>query len=114
LAGKDSGLTVRQAFKPGALTLGLCALILYLAANAVTGRQGLLSYMHLQQAERDLIAQQSDLADQSAVLKRRVKALSESSIDTDTLEEVARKQIGAASANEEVFELAQNTNANAP
>jgi cell division protein FtsB len=104
---------VRKSFQPGALSLGLCALILYLAANAVTGRQGLISYMHLQQQERDLAAEQTDLADQALVLKRRIKALSEASLDRDVLEEVARRQIGAASANEEVFELAQNTNAKA-
>jgi cell division protein FtsB len=109
-----SGLDVENKFQPGALSLGLCALILYLAGNAVTGRQGLISYMHLQQQERDLIAEQADLLDQSATLKRRIKALNEASLDVDVLEEVARRQIGAASANETVFELAQNTNAIAP
>jgi cell division protein FtsB len=105
---------VRTNFQPGALSLGLCALILYLAGNAVTGRQGLISYMHLQQRERDLTAEQADLADQTAVLKRRIKALNEASLDPDVLEEVAHRQIGAAAANEMVFELAQNTNAKAP
>jgi cell division protein FtsB len=105
---------VQNNFQPGALSLGLCALILYLAGNAVTGRQGLISYMHLQQRERDLIAEQADLTDQAAALKVRIKALNEASLDMDVLEEVARQQIGAASANETVFELAQNSNANAP
>ena len=105
---------MRNNFQPGALSLGLCALILYLAGNAVTGRQGLISYMHLQQRERDLLAEQTDLADQAAGLKARIKALSEASLDSDLLEEVARRQIGAANANETVFELAQNTNANTP
>jgi cell division protein FtsB len=105
---------VQKTFQPGALSLGLCALILYLAGNAVTGRQGLISYMHLQQREHDLTAEQADLADQTAALRRRIKALSEASLDPDVLEEVAHSQIGAAAANEMVFELAQNTNAKAP
>lgn len=102
---------MKDGFQPGALSLGLCALILYLAGNAVTGRQGLISYMHLQQQERDLAAERADLVDQASELKRRVRALSEASLDSDVLEEVARRQLGAAGANETVFELAQNTNA---
>ena len=100
--------------RPGALSLGLCALILYLAGNAVTGRQGLISYMRLQQQERDLVAEQTNLVTQAAALKARIRALDEDHLDLDLLEEEARRQIGAAAHNEIVFDLAQNGNAATP
>lgn len=94
--------------KPGAISLGLSALILYLALNAVTGRQGLISYVKLQAQERELLAQNADLTDQSAALKARIRALADSTLDIDALEETARREIGAARQDELVFDIAQS------
>jgi cell division protein FtsB len=105
---------VMKSSRPGALSLGLCAVILYLAANAVTGRQGLISYIHLQQQERDLVAEQADLTEQSGALKARIHALADNSLDLDLLEDEARRQIGAAAPDEIVFDVAQNGNASTP
>lgn len=99
---------MRRSSRPGALSLGLCALILYLALNAVTGRQGLISFVQLQQSERDLIAQRTELAQDAAGLRARIHELADASLDSDTLEEVAHRQIGAARNDEMVFELAQS------
>jgi cell division protein FtsB len=94
--------------KPGALSLGLSTLILYLALNAVTGRQGLIEYVKLQAQERELLAERADLAEQSAALKARIHALADSSLDVDALEEIARREIGAARHDELVFDIAQS------
>jgi cell division protein FtsB len=76
--------------------------------NAVTGRQGLISFVQLQQSERDLIAQRTELAHDAAVLRGRIRELADASLDTDALEEAAHRQIGAARNDEMVFELAQS------
>jgi cell division protein FtsB len=94
--------------RPGAVSLGLSIVILYLALNAVTGRQGLISYVKLQSRERDLIAERDDLADQASALRAKIHALAETSLDKDALEEVARRELGAARRDEMIFNLAQN------
>jgi cell division protein FtsB len=83
-------------------------LILYLALNAVTGRQGLISFVQLQQSERELIAQRAELAQDAAALRARIRELAEASLDPDALEELAHRQIGAVRGDEMVFELAQS------
>jgi cell division protein FtsB len=83
-------------------------LILYLAGNAVTGRQGLVSYMRLQQRERALRAEQGELAADAARLRARIHALADSSLDLDALEDEASRQIGAAPQDAVVIDLAQN------
>jgi len=99
--------------RPGALSFGLSALIVYLALNAVSGRQGLISYVHIQQREHALLAERDELAAESADLRTRIRALADSTLDLDALEEQARRQIGAAAPGEIVFDLAQNTTQNA-
>jgi cell division protein FtsB len=90
-----------------ALSLGLSALILYLAAHAVTGRQGLISYMHLQEREHALTAERAALASQRAALEARIERLGSDHLDLDALEEQARRQFDAAHPDEVIFDLAQ-------
>ena len=97
-----------------ALSLGLSATILYLAANAVTGHQGLISYMGLQEREHALLAEQKDLAAEKADLEARIARLSSDHLDLDALEEQARKQFDAAHPDEVIFDLAQSEPAKTP
>jgi len=97
-----------------ALSLGLSAVILYLAANAVTGHQGLISYMQLQEKEHDLKAEQHDLAAQRAQLEARIQRLGSDHLDLDALEEQARAQFDAADPDEIIFDLAQAEPAKTP
>jgi cell division protein FtsB len=92
----------------------LSALIAYLALNAVTGRQGLISYVHIQQREHALLAERDELAADSADLRVKIRALADATLDLDALEEEARRQIGAAAPGEIVFDLAQNATAGTP
>ncbi|MGE3302568.1 MAG: septum formation initiator family protein [Hyphomonadaceae bacterium] len=102
------------SFKPGPLSFGLSALILYLAANAVTGRAGLLSALSLQEREQALLSEAAAIAHDREELRARIRALSEKTLDLDVLEETARRQLGAAAPGEIVFDLAQNGNAPTP
>jgi cell division protein FtsB len=89
------------------LSVGLSAVILYLAAHAVTGQQGLISYMTLQERHEMLVAEQDELARERADLDVRLKAMGSGRIDKDALEELARQQFAAAHPDEIVFELEQ-------
>lgn len=89
------------------IRLGLSALILYLAAHGLTGRQGLISYIGLQEREQALEAEHAqlearidDLADRAARLRTGSAAF-----DRDYLEERARTILDAAHADEVLIEL---------
>jgi cell division protein FtsB len=103
-----------QSPKSVALSFGLSAVIVYLAASAVTGRQGLVSYMHLQEREQALLTERAALAKERIALEGRIQALASGSLDLDALEEQARHQFGAAHPDEIVFDLAQGPSAKTP
>ena len=96
--------------------LALGAVILYLGAHGLTGRQGLVSYMALQERERALEAEQAGLSASIAALGERAARLRTDSpgFDLDYLEERARVSLNAARADEVVFDLASAQNAGQP
>ncbi len=57
------------------LSVGLGAAILYLGAQAVTGRQGLVAYVDLQAQERTLEQRLANLAGEEAHLQARAARL---------------------------------------
>jgi len=87
--------------------LGLSALILYLAAHGLTGRQGLISYMGLQEREQALEAEQAQLDATIKDLSARAERLrtDSASFDRDYLEERARSILDAAYADEVLIDL---------
>jgi cell division protein FtsB len=87
--------------------LGLSALILYLAAHGLTGRQGLISYIGLQEREQALLTEQAELEETIDGLSARAARLRTGSaaFDRDYLEERARTILGAAHADEVVIDL---------
>ena len=89
------------------IRLGLSALIVYLAAHGLTGRQGLVSYLGLQEHERALETEQTELQATIETLSDRAARLrtGSSDFDRDYLEERARTILGAARANEVVIDL---------
>ena len=101
------GVTVR---------LALSAVILYLAAHGVTGRQGLVSYMSLQEQERALETEQAALDTQIAALSERAARLRTGSkdFDRDYLEERARDLLNATRTDEVVIDLAALETAGQP
>lgn len=90
-----------------ALRLALGAVILYLGAHGVTGRQGLVSYMALQEKEAALKAEQGELAERIAALRARAARLRTDSpgFDRDYLEERARELLDATYAGETIYDL---------
>lgn len=99
-----------------AARVALGALILYLAGHAVTGRQGLVSYVALQERERALDAEAARLDADIARLSDRARRLRTGSpdFDRDYLEERARDLLNAARADEVVIELADLGGATQP
>ena len=92
----------------GAVTnLALAAVILYLGAHGVTGRQGLVSYMALQEKEAALQEEREALEARVADLKSRAERLRTESpaFDRDYLEERARDLLDAMHADEQAFDL---------
>lgn len=89
------------------IRLGLSAVILYLAAHGMTGRQGLVSYLGLQEQEHALETELAELDATIETLSDRAARLRAGSreFDRDYLEERARTILGAARADEVVIDL---------
>ena len=89
-----------------ALSIGLGAAILYLGAHAVTGRQGLVAYVGLQEQERALEGHLAALETEQANLEARAARLRPGrSFDMDYLDERARITLAAGDSEEIVFAL---------
>lgn len=93
-----------------AANIGLGAALIYLAANAVTGDQGLAAYMTLQAQERALTAEQTQLAAEQAALEARAARLRADSLDLDYLDERARVLLAAHEPDEVVFRIPPTAN----
>jgi cell division protein FtsB len=89
-----------------ALSLWLGAIIIYLVAHALTGRQGLFAFVELQGRERALEQRLGSLETEHATLQARIARLSPNSLDLDYLDERARITLGAGRSDEFVFALA--------
>ena len=88
------------------LSIGLGAAILYLGAQAVTGRQGLVAYVDLQAPERTLEQRVATLTDEEAQLRARAARLQPGEhFDRDYLDERARITLAAGDSEEIVFDL---------
>ncbi len=88
------------------LSIGLGAAILYLGAQAVTGRQGLVAYVDLQAQERVLDQRVADLTEEEARLNARAARLQPGeTFDRDYLDERARITLAAGDSEEIVFDL---------
>jgi len=88
-----------------ALSIVLGATILYLAGNAVSGQQGLVAYVDLQQQERELTAQAVALETERQTLEARAARLRPETLDLDYLDERARITLAAGDPDEIVFAL---------
>ncbi|MEZ5956005.1 MAG: septum formation initiator family protein [Hyphomonadaceae bacterium] len=89
-----------------ALSIGLGAAILYLGAQAVTGRQGLVAYVDLQAQERVLEQRVAELTAEEQQLRSRMARLQPGeTFDRDYLDERARITLAAGDSEEIVFDL---------
>lgn len=84
-------------------SLGLGAVIIYLAANTVLGEDGLVSYVGLQARERALESELASLMAQRDRLEDRAARLRPGTLDRDYLEERARVLLGARRPGEMVL-----------
>lgn len=88
-----------------ALSIVLGGAICYLAAHAVTGRQGLLAYVDLQAEERALEQRVATLEGERDALEARAARLRPATLDLDYLDERARLTLAAGDSDEIVFAL---------
>jgi cell division protein FtsB len=91
--------------KSWALRLGLCAAVLYLAGQAMGGRQGLFSLMALKERERAVSQTLATLRAENAALEARVLALSSSVPDRAALAEQTRWALGVGLAEGQLAAL---------
>jgi len=84
-------------------SVGLAAVVAYLGAHAVTGRQGVASMMDLADREARLTHELADLQARRAALADEVARLNDKSLDLDLVEERARRLIDAAGPDEIVL-----------
>jgi cell division protein FtsB len=91
--------------KTSALSLWLGVVIIYLIAQALTGRQGLIAFVELQARERALQTQLADLGRERASLEARASRLHEATFDADYLHEQARRSLAANSGDDLLFAL---------
>jgi cell division protein FtsB len=91
--------------RTNALSLWLGVVIIYLIAQALTGRQGLFAFVELQARERALQTQLAELGRERASLEARARRLRGATFDADYLDERARLSLGANPADELVFTL---------
>jgi len=80
--------------------LGLIALYAYLAFHAFSGSQGVLSWMSYSDEADSLRVKLEASEARHAALKAEVEALSNESLDLDTLEVYARRDLFVSGANE--------------
>jgi cell division protein FtsB len=77
--------------------------ILYFAANAVAGDQGLASWAELQRRERALHEQLDAATQEKVSLDERAAKLKGSDLDMDLVDERARELLGYARADEVIL-----------
>jgi cell division protein FtsB len=81
----------------------LAATIVYLGANILGGRDGLINFVRLQQDERLLLQERAELQARAAQLRDRVRRLEPGSLDLDYLEERAHALLAARRQGEQVL-----------
>lgn len=89
---RNSGLWIIGAF-----------LIVYFAFHAINGDRGLLKYLYLQQEIADARQVAQKYSQQKSKLEKKVRHLSNSSLDLDLLEERARIVLNMADSDEFVI-----------
>ena len=88
-----------------ALSIALGAAILYLGAHALTGRQGLVAFVELQEQERALEQRVAALEIERIGLEARAARLRPATLDLDYLDERARITLAAGDSEEIVFAI---------
>jgi len=102
---RDSGM-MKTLPRVSLTSLSLSAAIVYLAAHAVTGEQGVAGVFRLTEKERALSAELARLESQYLALSATVAGLSDKTLDRDLLEERARLVLGAAYPDEVFLTMA--------
>jgi len=86
--------------KRRAPAFGLLALYAYLAFHAFSGSQGVLSWISYADQAEDLRAKLAVIEARHQALQSQVDALSSDSLDLDSLDIAARKDLFVSDANE--------------
>lgn len=86
-----------------AVSVLLAATIVYLGANTLGGRDGLIGFVALQQQERQLQQERAALQARAGVLRDRVERLRPETLDLDYLEERAHLLLAARRGGEQVL-----------
>lgn len=86
-----------------AVSVLLAATIVYLGANTLGGRDGLIAFVQLQQKERLLQQERKNLLKEADVLRDHVRRLQADQLDLDYVEERAHVLLAARRSGEQVL-----------
>lgn len=75
----------------------------YFLYHVLSGDRGLISYIRLSRELNEKKEILSHLQEEKYVLEKKVKLMESDNIDSDTLDELARKNLGLMSKDEEVW-----------
>lgn len=78
-------------------------LALYTGWTIIFGKNGLRTFSFLAEKKKSLLEQQSTLEASKAALEKKVKRMRSSSLDTDSVDENARKNLGYAQEDEKIY-----------
>ncbi len=77
--------------------------LFYLCFHAVSGERGLFAWFSENRKLETLKAELAEVAARRQALDRKVKGLSDNSLDLDLLDEQARRELGMAGKGETVY-----------
>ncbi len=80
-------------------------LLTYFAFHALYGERGVIAYFKLNQKIDKSLAELESARFERVSLEHRVNLLRSQSLDTDALDELARKTLGVSNPHEQVFSV---------
>lgn len=78
-------------------------MLAYFVYHILSGERGLLSYMHLSSELKEKQQILQSLISERELLEKKVELMGNGNIDADTLDELARENLGLIGEGEEVW-----------
>jgi cell division protein FtsB len=78
-------------------------LSVYLAWHLIYSRNGTISLFKLSRDKEKLVAENKDLENQKALLEKKVSRMKSKSLDLDTLDEQARRNLGYSKDDDVIY-----------
>jgi len=84
-------------------SVAMYVMLVYFIYHVLSGERGLLSYMRLSADLQERQSIMKSLSEEKAALEKKVELMSGSNTDADTLDELARQNLGLMGKDEEMW-----------